>query len=109
MALSICPASTVSAPVQIVWDVLTRPESFGQWADARVESVVPPGPLAAGQMILLTAPALGRNWEVRFDVARVDPERHEIELHVKLPLDMHMEEHLSCTPVDEQSCQVQYG
>ena len=109
MALSFCPSAVVAAPVQIVWEVLTQPASFGQWADARVESVVPPGPLAPGQVILLSAPAFGRNWQVRFDVVKVDPERHQIELQVKLPLDMYMEEHLSCTPVDEQSCRVQYG
>jgi hypothetical protein len=109
MALSICPAAVVAAPIQIVWEVLTHPARFGQWADARVESVVPPGPLVPGQIIFLSAPAFGRNWQVRFDVVGVYPERHQIELHVKLPLDMHMEEHLSCTPIDAQSCRVQYG
>jgi hypothetical protein len=109
MSLSICPAANVAAPIEVVWDLLNTPAKYGEWADAKVEFVVPPGRLAPGQIILLAAPALGRNWQVRFDVETVDPERHEIQLHVHLPLGMRLEEHLSTTSIGARSCLVQYG
>jgi hypothetical protein len=102
MGLNTCPAAIVAAPVEKVWALLSDPIRIGAWADAEIERVEPPGPTSPGQTIYLTSKELGRTWHITFKIAMVNHERHQLHMHVTLPLDMHLEEHLS-------SCRVQYG
>ncbi len=108
MSLSVCPAATVAAPVEVVWDLL-RPARLSGWADGQVESPVPQGPAVVGQIFSVTSKAFGRTWRAVFTVEKVDPERHQLAMHVKFPFNMQLHEHLSCTPIDATSCRVQYG
>lgn len=108
MGLSVCPAAIVAAPVEVVWDLL-RPSRLSEWADGKVEAPVPQGPTAVGQTFLVAAKAFGRTWHVSFTIEKVDPEKHQLEMHVLFPPGMQLHEHLSCTRIDESSCRVQYG
>jgi hypothetical protein len=47
-------------------------------------------------------------FKVRFDVERVDAERHELELRGAFPLGLSMHEHITVRPVDGRS-RLQYG
>jgi hypothetical protein len=56
----------------------------------------------------MSSRAFGRRFRVRFDVERVDVERHELELRGAFPLGLSMHEHITVRPVDGRS-RVQYG
>ena len=109
MGLNVCPATIVAAPVENVWALLTDPQHLGAWADVEIEHVDPPGPVTPGQIIYLTSKEFGRKWHLTFKIAMINHEKHQLHMHVTLPLGMHLEEHLSCTPIDATSCRVQYG
>ena len=109
MGLSICPVANVAAPIEDVWELLTQPSRYDEWSDAHVERVVPAGPLAEGQTIYLSSRALGKRWNITFVIEKVDPEKHQVDLTVTLPLGVKNHEHITCTPIDATSCRVQYG
>jgi hypothetical protein len=108
MSLSVCPAAIVAAPVEIVWQLL-QPARLAEWADGQVESSVLPGPPIVGQTFSVASKAMGRTWHSMFTVKKVNPERHQLAMHVKFPFEMQLQQHFSCTPIDEKSCRVQYG
>lgn len=109
MGLSVCPASVVAAPVEVVWELLANPARYSEWVDGQVDHVEPQGPAVVGQIITVTAPALGRKWHTLFKVEKVDAEKHQLGMHVTFPLGMQLQEHVSCTAIDAISCNVQYG
>jgi hypothetical protein len=39
-----CPTSIVNAPVELVWQLLTSPEGWGDFYDVRITGVDPAGP-----------------------------------------------------------------
>jgi hypothetical protein len=49
MAVNVCPADQVQAPVELVWELLMHPAGYGRFLDLTVERVEPDGPAAAGQ------------------------------------------------------------
>ncbi len=108
MGLYVCPAETVAAPPETVWHLLTDPATYDTWVDARVESVEPPGPARPGQVVLLSAGALGVRSRIRFDLDRVDPTTHDFELRVQFPFGIQVREHISVRPVEGGS-RVQFG
>jgi carbon monoxide dehydrogenase subunit G len=108
MGLYICPTETVAAPTETVWALLSDPASYGRWADAHVDDVAPPGPARPGQVVRLTARALGIPLRVRFDIERVDPVAHELAFRATFPLGIRMQEQISVRRVGEGS-RVQYG
>jgi hypothetical protein len=108
MGLSVCPAAIVAAPIDVVWS-LVQPERLSQWIDGTVDAPVPEGPALVGMRFSATSQALGRNWHSYFTIEKVDHERHQLGMHVIFPFGMQLHEHLSCVPLDERSCRVQYG
>ncbi len=109
MGLTVCPAAVVAAPVEVVWENLAHWERYADWADVQVERREPEGPATVGQAIYFTGKALGRTWRFLFMVEDVDPERHQLDLHVFLPFGLQEKPHIACTPIDATSCRVQYG
>jgi ligand-binding SRPBCC domain-containing protein len=81
-----------------VWGVLTAVERFGEWMDATFVSATPPGPVRPGQRIELTAPALGRRWQVWIDVIAIDPGSRWLDLVVHAPFGIVNREHVTLTP-----------
>ncbi len=108
MGLNVCPAAIVAAPVEVVWDLL-RPARLSEWVDGQVEAPVPEGPALVGQNFHVVSNALGRKWHAIFTIEKVDPERHQLAMHMIFPFGIQMHEHLSCTRIDATSCRVQYG
>jgi hypothetical protein len=76
MSVSVCPVATIAAPVERVWALLVDPARYGLWADDTVQSVEPPGPAEPGQNVTVSAPALGKRWQVTLAIDRVDVARH---------------------------------
>ena len=109
MGLSVCPIATVAAPIEIVWELVSNPSRWDEWADAKTERIVPEGPAAPGQVVYVTSSALGRTWHVSIKIEQVNADKHELRSLVTLPLGMRLHETIICTPINATLCRVQYG
>lgn len=109
MVINVCPAGVSSAPPDRIWSVLTTPERFEEWQDARFVSANPPGPAAPGQVINLSASGFGRWWPVRIDVRDVDPQKRWIDLIVDLPFGVSNHEHVTLTETREGGTLVRFN
>jgi uncharacterized protein YndB with AHSA1/START domain len=109
MSFTFCPAAVVMAPVESVWELLSETTLYDEWMDVRTERIVPEGNASPGQMIYAKTSGLGRKWDVTFRVDAVKPEKHQIQMHVTLPLGIVNHVTITCTAIDPTSCRVQYG
>ncbi len=109
MGLTICPAAVVAAPVESVWELLSEPTLYDTWSDTCTERIVPEGKASPGQVLYAKTSALGKKWDVTLRVERVNPEKHQIQLHVTLPLGTINETTITGTAIDTTSCRVQFG
>ena len=109
MGFTVCPAAVVAAPVENVWELLSEPTLYDLWWDATTERIVPEGKAVPGQVLYAKTSGLGRKWNVTLRVEMVNPERHQIRLHVTLPLGTINQTTITCTPLDAVSCRVQFG
>ncbi len=109
MIVNVCPAAMTLASPDRVWQVITTPERFEDWQDARFVRAEPPGPVHAGQVIKLAARGYGREWPVTIDVRGLDPSRHWIDLRVHLPLGIINEEHVTLTQTDRGGTLVRFN
>jgi|SRR5215472_8090717 len=112
MSLTICPAAVVAAPVESVWELLWEPTLRDEWWDVRTERIVPEGKASPGQVLYLTTSALGRKWYATLRIERVDPEKHQIQWDLTMPLlgvSVINHQTTTCTAIDAVSCRVQYG
>jgi uncharacterized protein YndB with AHSA1/START domain len=109
MAFSVCPATTVAAPVETVWELLSDLTQFDVWWDARTERIVPEGAASPGQMLYAKTSAFGRTWDVTLRVDAVHPDKHQIQFHISLPLGLINDNTITCAALDSTSCRMQFG
>ncbi len=109
MGLTVCPAATVEAPVEVVWEILTRPAHYPEWADAQIQRIEPEGPAVVGQTIHFTSKEFGIKWPIVFKVEKVNAEKHQLGLYTVLPLGLRERPHISCTAIDATTSRLQYG
>ncbi len=109
MIVNVCPAAVTKAPPDAVWKVVEATDRLGEWADAAVVSVDPPGPAREGQVVHLAAPAFGRKWPVEIDVIGVDPNRRWIDLVAHLPFGVDNHEHLTLTETEDGGTLVRFN
>ena len=111
MSLTVCPATVVAAPVEVVWGNIIQWERYSEWFDRsiQVERSEPEGPATVGQTISFAGKVLGRTLHFIFKVEEVNPERYQLGLYAFFPLGLQMKPHISCTPIDATTCRVQYG
>ena len=109
MGLSVCPVAVVAAPVEVVWGNLVQWERYSEWADVQAERREPEGPATVGQTIYFGGKAFGRTLHFVFKVEEVDPEKHQLDLHVFFPFGLQEKPHIACYPIDATTCRVQYG
>ncbi len=108
IAHSSCPTSIVNAPVEIVWGLLTRPEKWGDFYDVRVTSVEPAGPAVVGQTVFAESGPRLLHLALEFRFTKIDAVKYELGLDVKLPFDITVSEDLSCVPIRQDQCRVNY-
>jgi hypothetical protein len=108
MAYSSCPTSIVNAPVEIIWALLTRPEEWGDFYDVRVKSVQPAGPAVVGQTIFAESGPRLLHLTLEFRFTKIDAVNHELGLDVRLPFGITVRENLSCAPIGQNQCRVNY-
>lgn len=109
MAINVCPIAVVNAPLERVWRMLSEPEQYATWWDARTLSIEPPGPARAGQVIQAQSHALGRDWLVSLTVHSVDYQQHWLNLTTHLPFGITLHNHIACLFIDPRSCQIVFG
>ena len=109
MIVNVCPAAITHASADAVWSVLTQPERFGEWNDATYVSSDPPGPVRPGQVIHLTAPALGRMWPVNIAVRDLDPQARWLDLVVYLPFGIENHERVTLTDTRDGGTLVRFN
>jgi hypothetical protein len=109
MALSLCPAAFVNAPIEVVWGLLADPSRYDLWWEARTERIEPAGGAKAGQTIQATSQAFGMRFLVAMRVESVVPEAHTIELVTTLPLGLMIQNRISCFPLGPALSRVQFG
>lgn len=110
VALSVCPADRVQAPVELVWELLMRPSGYGHFWDLTVDRVEPDGPAAVGQKFAgWTRAFLFHRWPIDGEVLEVDAKRHQIRFRTSLPLGVVADNRIVCTPIDDRSCTLQFG
>ena len=107
MAVNVCPADRVQAPVEVVWELLMHPAGYGGFWDMTVERVEPEGPAAVGQRFF--AWTLCRRLRIDGEVLEVDAVRHAIRFHTALPFGLVGDNRIACSPIDAGSCMLRYG
>jgi hypothetical protein len=108
MTYTSCPTSIVDAPVDIVWSLLTLPIEWGEIFDVRVISVEPPGCAVAGQTIVAESGPRLLHLSLEFRFTDIDHENHELGLDVRLPFGITVREDLTCVPIGQDQCRVNY-
>jgi hypothetical protein len=111
MTLNVCPADTVHAPVERVWDLLMQPAGYGRFWEFTVERVEPEGPAMVGQKFVGWTKPLCRRWRWRLngEIQELDAERHHILFHMSLPFGLISSNRIMCARIDEQCCTLRYG
>jgi uncharacterized protein YndB with AHSA1/START domain len=107
--LSVCPAAVVDAPVDKVWELLTRPEGFDLWADAKVVAAEPEEPARPGQRLHLVARALGWGFAVTIAVREVDVEGRRLRFLVDLPFGVVNDEVVTMAATGDGGTLVRFG
>jgi ligand-binding SRPBCC domain-containing protein len=107
--VNVCPAATTKAPPDAVWKVIEATDRFGEWTDATVVSVEPPGPARPGQVVGFAGAALGRRWRFTIDIRDVDPQHRWIDLVAHFPFGIDVEEHLTLTDTKDGGTLVRFN
>lgn len=107
--LSVCPSAVVEAPVERVWELLTRPEGFDLWVDAVVVAAEPEGPVRPGSRLHLVTRALGWRFAVTIEVREVDAERRRLRFLVELPFGMMNDEVVTMADSGDGGTLVRFG
>ena len=101
MTLNVCPADTVSAPVERVWALLTEPADYGRFFDLTVERV-------DGPKIVGSTRAFGKRWQIEGEIEDVDAARHQIRFRMSLPFGVIGINRIGCQPIDAGRCLVRF-
>jgi hypothetical protein len=109
MTINACPADTVQAPAEVVWELLVRPAGYGRFWDLTVERVEPQGLAVPGQRFAGWTRALCRRWQIAGEVLEVDAMRRQIRFRMSLPLGIVGDNRIVCAPIDERSSMLRYG
>ena len=108
MPVSVCPTTVVDAPAAVIWALVGAPDQYGTWAGADVVSVIPTGPVAAGQRIRLTTRELGLTFKVGIDILEVEVPG-SLRLKVTLPFGVVNYEHIVISPISDRQARLTFN
>ena len=108
MKYASCPTGIVTAPVDVVCTLLTRPEEWGVFYDVRITAVDPAGTAIVGQTIFAESGPRLLHLRLRFRFSEVDATHHKLGLDVQMPFGLTVREDLTCAPVGLTQCRVSY-
>ncbi len=108
MGISVCPSAIVAAPLETVWEEFSDPTIYDEWWEARTQRIEPEGKAVPGQMIYARA-GRGIGGDVTIRVETVNPEKHQLQLVVNLPLGMVNHATLTANAIDAATTRIQFG
>jgi hypothetical protein len=103
-----CPSTVVSAPIEIVWALLTDPARWGDFFDVRITSVEPAGSAVIGQRFYGESGPRFLHIGLKFEYTEVKEAQHRLGLNVRLPFGITVREDLNCIPISSTRCRVNY-
>jgi hypothetical protein len=103
-----CPTQVVEAPVDVVWNLVTNFERWGDFYDCRVITIEPLGPAAVGQRMIGEAGPRFLHMKALFEFKRIDESKHEVEIDGQLPLGLVVHEDMDMIPITPSRCRVNY-
>jgi len=103
-----CPSTVVSAPVEIVWLLLTDPARWGDFFDVRITRVEPAGSAVIGQRFYGESGPRFLHIGLKFEYTEVNEAQHQLGLNVQLPFGIIVREDLNCIPISNTKCRVNY-
>ena len=105
MSVSVCPIAIINAPIERVWTFLSEPANYALWWDAQTRSIVPEGRAQSGQKIHAKSSGL----DVNVIVNSIDESKRQIHLTTMLPFGITVYNHITCTPLENETCQASFG
>ena len=93
----------VSAPIEIVWSLLTDPTRWGDFFDVRITRVEPAGSAVVGQRFYGESGPSFLHIGLKFEYTEVN-----VAQHVQLPFGITVREDLDCIPISSTQCRVNY-
>jgi len=109
MSASVCPIATVHAPAEQVWRLLAEPANYAFWWDVQTQAIDPPGPAQPGQVIYAQTKALGKILKAAITVNEVEAQNHRIHMTTRLPFGITVYNHITCTPIDQNTSSLSFG
>lgn len=104
-----CPTGIVNAPVELVWELLTHAERWGDFWDVRVTTVEPPGPAVVGQTVFAESGPKFLRLKLQFRFSEIDALKYKLGLDARFPLGINVREDLTCVPMSRTQCRVNYN
>ena len=101
MTLNVCPADTVSASVERVWELLSQPEHYGRFFDIHIDNV-------DGQKIAGWTRAFGKRWKIEGEIEDMDAVRHQVRFRMSLPFGVIGINRISAQPIDATHCLLRF-
>jgi len=98
----------VSAPIEIVWSLLTDPARWGDFFDVRIIRVEPAGSAVVGQRFYGESGPRFLHIGLKFEYTDVNVAQHKLGLNVQLPFGITVREDLDCIPLSSTRCRVNY-
>jgi hypothetical protein len=98
----------VSAPIEIVWSLLTDPARWGDFFDVRISRVEPAGSAVVGQRFYGESGPSFLHIGLKFEYTEVNVAQHKLGLNVQLPFGITVREDLDCIPLSSTQCRVNY-
>ena len=89
----------VSAPIEIVWSLLTDPARWGDFFDVRITRVEPAGSAVLGQRFYGESGPSFLHIGLKFEYTEVNVAQHKLGLNVQLPFGITVREDLDCIPL----------
>src|SRR5580692_6343777 len=108
LAHASCPSTVVSAPIEIVWALLTDPARWGDFFDVRITRVEPAGSAVIGQRFYGESGPRFLHIGLKFEYTEVNESQHRLGLNVQLPFGITVCEDLNCIPISSTKCRVNY-
>ena len=104
-----CPTGFVSAPVELVWALLTHPAGWGNFYDVRITAVDPAGPAVVGQTVFAESGPQFLHLKLRFRFVEIDALNYRLGFDARLPFGVTVRENLNCVPLGQTQCRVNYN
>ena len=109
MKCTSCPTGAVDAPVEVVWTLLTHPEGWGNFYNVRITAADPAGPAVAGQTVFAESGPEFLHLKLQFQFVDIDALNHQLVFDARFPFGITVREDLSCVPLGQQQCRVNYS